>query len=62
MTDMIPTIAVNRQAGHADIDFTNPKNGVCETTLRLNPRELLALRDKLNKYYPVEHYPSGSAP
>ena len=52
MTDMIPSICVNRQDGYADIDFTNPKNGVCETTLRMNPRELIALRDLLNKHFP----------
>jgi hypothetical protein len=54
MTDYIPTIKMNKQDGYADIDFTNPNNGVvCETTLRLNPRELIALRDLLNEYFPI---------
>ena len=53
MTDMVPTIEMNRQEGYADIDFTNPKNGRCDTTLRLNPRELIALRDLLNKWFPA---------
>lgn len=57
MTDMIPTIEMNRQDGYADVDFTNPKNGVCETTLRMNPRELIMLRDLLNK-----HFPKGCEP
>jgi hypothetical protein len=57
MTDMIPTIKMNVQPGYADIDFTNPKTGACDTTLRLNPRELIALRDLLNK-----HFPAGSEP
>ncbi len=54
MTDYIPTIEMNVQDGYADIDFTNPENGFCETTLRLNPRELIMLRDLLNKHFPVE--------
>lgn len=54
MTDYIPTIEMNVQDGYADIDFTNPANGFCETTLRLNPCELIALRDLLNKYFPIE--------
>lgn len=54
MTDMIPTIEMNRQDGYADIDFTNPKSGAYETTLRLNPRELIALRDLLNKHFPLK--------
>lgn len=57
MTDYIPTIEMNRQDGYADIDFTNPTNGFCETTLRLNPRELIMLRDLLNK-----HFPNGCEP
>jgi hypothetical protein len=57
MTDYVPTIEMNNQAGYADIDFTNPKNGVCETTLRLNPRELIALRDLLLKTFPVGSEP-----
>jgi len=57
MTDMIPTIEMNRQDGYADIDFTNPKNGKCETTLRLNPRELIKLRDLLNATFPVGSEP-----
>ncbi len=48
MTDCVLTIEMNRQDGYADIDFTNPKNGICETTIRLNPRELLSLRDLLS--------------
>ena len=57
MTNMIPTIEMNRQDGYADIDFIHPKTGVCGTRLRLNPRELIALRDLLNK-----HFPNGSEP
>ena len=57
MTDMKPSIEMNRQDGYADIDFTNPKTRVCETTLRMNPRELIALRDLLNK-----HFPKGTEP
>ena len=57
MTDMIPTIEMNRQDGYADIDFTNPKNQRCETTIRLNPRELFMLRDLLNKHFPKEEAP-----
>ena len=53
MTDYVPTIEMNRQDGYADIDFTNPKNGVVGTTLRLNPRELIMLRDLLNEKFPV---------
>ena len=57
MTDMIPSIKMNVQPGYADIDFTNPKNGVVGTTLRMNPRELIALRDLL-----LKHFPIGSEP
>jgi len=52
VTDYIPTIEMNKQDGYVDIDFTNPKNSICETTLRLNPRELISLRDLLNKHFP----------
>jgi hypothetical protein len=53
MTDYIPSIEMNVQDGYADIDFTNPENGFCETTLRMNPHELIMLRDLLNKHFPV---------
>ena len=53
MTDYIPKIEMNRQDGYADIEFVNPKTGVFETMLRLNPRELIALRDLLNKTFPT---------
>lgn len=57
MTDYIPSIEMNRQGGYADIDFTNPKTGAHETTLRLNPRELIALRDLLLKTFPIGSEP-----
>jgi hypothetical protein len=57
MTDYIPTIEMNRQSGYADIDFTNPKTGVVETTIRLNPRELISLRDLLTKTFPSSDAP-----
>lgn len=53
MTDYTPTIEMNVQEGYADIIFTNPANGACETMLHLNPRELIMLRDSLNKHFPV---------
>ncbi len=53
MPDYIPTIEMNNQDGYADIEFTNPRNGVCETMIRLNPRELIMLRDLLNKHFPA---------
>lgn len=53
MTDYIPTIEMNVQEGYTDLDFTNPANGFCETTLRLNPREIIMLRDLLNERFPV---------
>ena len=57
MTDYVPTLEINNQDGYADIVFKNPKTGIFETMLRLNPRELISLRDLLNK-----HFPEGSAP
>jgi predicted protein tyrosine phosphatase len=53
MTDYIPTLEINNQDGYADIVFTNPKSGGSETTLRLNPKELISLRDMLNKRFPI---------
>lgn len=53
MTDYIPTLEMNRQDGYVDLDFTNPHTGLCETTVRLNPRELIVLRDLLNEKFPV---------
>jgi hypothetical protein len=53
MTDNIPTIYMNRQDGYADIDWTNPKTGHVETD-RLNPRELIMLRDLLLKHFPTD--------
>jgi hypothetical protein len=57
MTDYVPKLEINNQDGYADIVFENPKTGIFETMLRLNPRELITLRDLLNK-----HFPEGSAP
>lgn len=57
MTDMIPTIEMNRQDGYADIDFIHPKSRVCGTRLRLNPREIISLRDLLNKHFPIGSEP-----
>jgi len=57
MTDYTPTLECNNQPGYADILFTNPKNGVCGTTLRLNPCELITLRDLLNKHFPARRKP-----
>lgn len=57
MTDYTPTLEINNQDGYADICFTNPKSGACETTIRLNPRELIATRDLLNKHFPIGSEP-----
>ena len=57
MTDYNPTLEINNQDGYVDIVFTNPKTGACDTVIRLNPRELISMRDLLNK-----HFPKGSEP
>lgn len=53
MTDHIPTLEMNVQDGYADINWINPKTKSVIDTERLNPRELIALRDLLNKHFPV---------
>lgn len=57
MTDHTPSIKMNVQPGYADIEWTNPKTGHVVETDRLNPRELIALRDLLNKHFPVGSEP-----
>jgi len=57
MTDYIPTIEMNVQDGYADIVFRNPKIQKEVNTLRLNPRELIALRNLLNKHFPIGSEP-----
>lgn len=53
MTDHIPEIEMNRQDGYADIDFKNSKTEIIKTTIRLNPRELILLRNLLLKHFPI---------
>lgn len=54
MTDHMPKIEMNVQPGFADVVFVNPKNGKVDTAIRLNPRELIMLRDLLLKHFPTD--------
>jgi hypothetical protein len=57
MTDHIPSLEINVQPGYADLVFTNPKTKKEDCAFRLNPRELIATRDLLNKFFPAGSEP-----